>query len=67
MRPNPIALGVAIAYGFVEPHSTHRWSAAVFRQARRADLRTGYAGPNVSVRARLGLAFNRWLRGGPKP
>jgi len=34
-------------------HTAAGWSVDVFRQVRRADLRTGYAGPKPSLIARV--------------
>lgn len=47
-----------------ERRDVRPWSVAVFRQVRRADLRTGYAGPKPSRFARLRAAFFNWCRRG---
>lgn len=49
--------------GFERP-DVRPWSVAVFRQVRRADLRTGYAGSKPSPFARLRAAFLDWCRRG---
>jgi hypothetical protein len=48
-----------------EPRDRRAWSVDVFRQVRRADLRTGYTGPKPSLIARACAAFRRVLRGAP--
>ncbi|MNL43471.1 hypothetical protein D3C87_1659850 [compost metagenome] len=47
-----------------DPPPARPWSLAAFRQVRRADLRTGYAGPKASPIARLRAAFFNWCRRG---